>query len=58
MIVVQQKGRCHFHGSIRFRMGGLERLAHVLKLPDRHVDGDVEDVDGEALESAERVVKT
>ena len=36
----------------------LERLAHVLKLADRHVDGNVENVDGEALQSAERVVET
>ena len=38
--------------------GRLERLAHVLKLADRHVDGNVENVDGEALQSAERVVET
>ena len=37
---------------------GLECLAHVLKLADGHIHGNVEHVDGEALESAERVVKT
>ena len=29
-----------------------------MKLADRHVDGNVENVDGEALQSAERVVET
>ena len=62
LIVVPQKGRFPSLWSTgRFRESGggrLERLAHVLKLADRHVDGNVENVDGEALQSSERVVET
>ena len=59
LIVVPQKGCCLSLWSIGRSGGGrLERLAHVLKLADRHVDGNVENVDGEALQSAERVVET
>ena len=50
--------RVVFCRSGRSGGGRLERLAHVLKLADRHVDGNVENVDGEALQSAERVVET
>ena len=61
LIVVPQMGwGCFLSLWSTGRSGGgrLERLAHVLKLADRHVDGNVENVDGEALQSAERVVET
>ena len=49
---------CRFGRRVDSGGGRLERLAHVLKLADRHVDGNVENVDGEALQSSERVVET
>ena len=59
LIVVPQRGRfLSLWSTGRSGGGRLERLAHVLKLADRHVDGNVENVDGEALQSAERVVET